>query len=45
MSKAVAQEIHDKAQPFISWLKEAEEEDDDEEDDENVEVRIKVHPY
>ncbi|XP_064601567.1 eukaryotic translation initiation factor 5-like [Liolophura sinensis] len=39
VSKAVAQEIHDKAQPFISWLKEAEEEDDDdEEDDENVEV-------
>ncbi|XP_050405018.1 eukaryotic translation initiation factor 5 [Patella vulgata] len=38
VSKAVAQEIHDKASPFIKWLKEAEEESDEESDDENIEV-------
>jgi translation initiation factor 5 len=41
--KEVANEIHDKAAPFIKWLKEAEEEEssdgeDDEEDEEEVEV-------
>jgi len=41
--KEVAMEIHEKAAPFIKWLKEAEEEessegDDDEEDEEEVEV-------
>lgn len=34
VSKAVAQEIHDKAAPFIKWLAEAEEEESSEEDDE-----------
>ncbi|WAR20256.1 IF5-like protein [Mya arenaria] len=37
VSKAVAQEIHDKATPFIKWLQEAEEEESDDDDDE-VEV-------
>jgi translation initiation factor 5 len=30
----VAQEIYDKAQPFIKWLKEAEEEESDSEEEE-----------
>lgn len=37
VSKDVSQRIHDKAEPFITWLKEAEEEESDEEDEE-VEV-------
>ena len=37
VSKDVSQQIHDKAEPFITWLKEAEEEESDEEDEE-VEV-------
>lgn len=41
VSRELAQEIRDKATPFIKWLKEAEEEESDseeEEDDDNVEV-------
>ncbi|XP_064484975.1 eukaryotic translation initiation factor 5-like [Ornithodoros turicata] len=43
VSKEMAQEIHDKAKPFIKWLQEAEEEessgeDDADSQDENVEV-------
>ena len=34
MSKETAAKIHEKAQPFIKWLKEAEEETSDEEEDE-----------
>ncbi len=34
----MAQEIHDKAQPFIKWLKEAEEEESDSEEEEEIEV-------
>jgi translation initiation factor 5 len=37
VSKEVAQQIHDKAAPFIKWLKEAEEESEDSEDD-DVEI-------
>ena len=33
MSKETAQKIHDKAAPFIKWLKEAEEESDSEDSD------------
>ena len=33
MSKAISQEIHDKAAPFITWLEEAEEEESDSDDD------------
>lgn len=43
VSKDVATEIHDKAQPFIQWLKEAEEEDSSEEDDEDSEVEIEYN--
>ncbi|GFQ66337.1 eukaryotic translation initiation factor 5 [Trichonephila clavata] len=41
VNKDVAQEIHDKAKPFIKWLQEAEEEEsseDDEVEEEEVEV-------
>lgn len=41
VSKEVAQEIHEKAKPFIKWLQEAEEEEsssDEEDDEEAVEV-------
>ena len=39
VAKEVAKEIHEKAQPFIKWLAEAEEESS-EEDEDDVEVRI-----
>lgn len=44
MSKELAKEIHAKAEPFVKWLKEAEEEsegseeEEEEEDADNVEV-------
>ncbi|XP_037816603.1 eukaryotic translation initiation factor 5 [Lucilia sericata] len=42
--KDVATEIHEKAKPFIQWLKEAEEEDSsEEEDDEDSEVEIEYN--
>lgn len=37
VSKEIAQQIHDKAKPFIKWLQEAEEEESDE-DSEDVEI-------
>jgi len=40
VSKEIAQKIHDKAAPFIKWLKEAEEESDSEESDGGVEVNF-----
>lgn len=43
VSKDVATEIHEKAKPFIQWLKEAEEEDSSEEDDEDSEVEIEYN--
>ena len=40
VSKDVSKELHTKAEPFIKWLKEAEEESsgEEEEDDSDVEV-------
>jgi len=38
VGKEIAQEIFDKASPFIKWLKEAEEEESESEDEENIEV-------
>ena len=38
VSKDIATEIHAKAKPFITWLKEAEEESDDAEEDEEQEA-------
>lgn len=40
VSKEIAQKIHDKAAPFIKWLKEAEEESDSEDSDGGVEVNF-----
>lgn len=45
VSKDISHEIHEKAAPFITWLKEAEEEesdseDDDEDEDDDVEVKF-----
>lgn len=50
VSKDIANEIHEKAKPFIQWLKEAEEEEssEEEEDDSDVEIeyndRARVEP-
>lgn len=44
VSKELAKEIHAKAEPFVKWLKEAEEESEGSEedgDDDNVEVKKK----
>ena len=39
VSKETAQEIHEKAQPFLKWLQEAEvEETTEEEEDDDIEV-------
>jgi len=38
VGKEIAQEIYDKAQPFIKWLKEAEEEDSESEEEKEIEV-------
>ncbi len=35
VSKELSSEIHSKAEPFIKWLKEAEEEEEDEDEDED----------
>lgn len=43
MNKEVGQEIHAKAEPFLKWLKEAEEEDsEDEESEGDIGVGINV---
>lgn len=38
VSKEISAEIHEKAQPFVKWLKEAEEEESSDEDDDDVEI-------
>lgn len=38
VSKEVAAQIHEKAAPFITWLKEAEEESEESEEDDDVEI-------
>lgn len=50
MSRELSEEIHNLAQPFITWLKEAEEEESDseEEEDDGLEIeyddRAKTSP-
>lgn len=49
VSKELAKEIHAKAEPFVKWLKEAEEEsegseEEEDDDEDNVEVK-KPHYY
>lgn len=38
VDKKISTEIHEKAGPFINWLKEAEEDDSEEDDEDHVEV-------
>jgi len=38
VSKELSAEIHVKAEPFIKWLKEAEEEDEEDDDEDDVEI-------
>uniref|UniRef100_A0A6B2EAB5 Eukaryotic translation initiation factor 5 n=1 Tax=Phlebotomus kandelakii TaxID=1109342 RepID=A0A6B2EAB5_9DIPT len=39
VSKEVSQQIHEKAQPFVKWLQEAEEEESSDEEDSDVEIQ------
>lgn len=41
VDKKISTEIHEKAAPFINWLKEAEEDDSEEDDEDHVEVRLR----
>lgn len=44
VSKDLSQEIHDRAAPFLTWLKVAEEEESEsEEEDDDLEVSISLH--
>lgn len=40
VDKKISTEIHEKAAPFINWLKEAEEDDSEEDEEDHVEVRL-----
>lgn len=40
--KEIATNIHDKAKPFIDWLKQAEEEESDDEDDITIEYNDRI---
>jgi len=40
VSKELSEQIHKKAEPFLKWLKEAEEESEDESDDDEVELEF-----
>ena len=43
VSKETAAKIHEKAQPFIKWLKEAEEESESEDDEIEVDFDTRAH--
>lgn len=38
VSKEMSEKIHEKAKPFVQWLREAEEESSEEEDDSDLEI-------
>lgn len=40
VSKELSQEIHNQAEPFLKWLKEAEEEESDTDSEDDLEVRM-----
>ena len=40
VSKEIATEIHEKAKPFIQWLKEADEEESSEEEEDDSDLEI-----
>lgn len=48
VSKDMSEKIHEKAKPFIQWLREADEESSEEEDDSDLEIeyndRARVEP-
>lgn len=48
VSKEMSEKIHEKAKPFIQWLREADEESSEEEDDSDLEIeyndRARVEP-
>ncbi|PSN43454.1 Eukaryotic translation initiation factor 5 [Blattella germanica] len=44
VSRELSQEIHNKAEPFIKWLKEAEEEDDSYSDDDEEDDDLEASP-
>lgn len=48
VTKEISEKIHEKAKPFIQWLKEADEESSEEEDDSDLEIeyndRARVEP-
>lgn len=48
VTKEVSEKIHEKAKPFIQWLREADEESSEEEDDSDLEIeyndRARVEP-
>lgn len=43
VSKEISQEIHDKAAPFVKWLKEAETEESESEEGSDDEVEIEYN--
>lgn len=46
VSKELSQEIHNHANQFITWLREAEEEEESgDESDDDVEVKISINCY
>lgn len=48
VSKEMSEKIHEKAKPFVQWLRDAEEESSEEEDDSDLEIeyddRARVEP-